>query len=95
MNERPWQMFLMSEGSLGRHEGDRMLEKAGLASRLSYHATQEEARAAAEITLRKLKKVTDAEWATCYVQPFELGVGRAPGDPFPRVRAIRSSDIDD
>ena len=94
MSERRWEMFLLCTDGLDRDEGDRFLERVGIASRMSFHATEEEARAAAENALRKLKKVTDTEWAAGYVLPYEPGAGRPPSAPYPRIKILHSSELD-
>ena len=94
MDERPWQMFLLNPHGLTRDEGDRLLERAGFASRLSMDATESEAKAAAIEVLEKLKQVDDTEWAACYVQPFTGGVGRRPSELYPRIRVILSGELD-
>ena len=92
MVDRPWQMFLLNPRGLTRHEGDRLLEKAGI-GRLSLHVTETEAKGTAKEALRKLRAVDDTDWTACYVQPFEVGVGKEPGDSYPRIRVIRSGDV--
>ena len=73
-NDRPWHVFVLFR-DLDRHDGDRLLEAAGYFSRLSYHATEEEARNEAERKVRKLMEVNESvECAACYIEPW-LGLG--------------------
>ena len=92
MDEGPWQMFVLNPKGMTRVDGDRKLENVGVASRLSLHATEAEAKAAAEDMLRKLKKVTDTEWAACYVHPYRQ---RDPGGQNlnPQIGCIHSSEV--
>ena len=92
MIEKPWQMFLFNPMGLEREAGDRLLEQAGFASRLSLHTTEEEAKAAAEEVLRKLKNVDETEWVACYVLPYAPG-SQKDRSHYPRITAIRSSDL--
>ena len=60
MVDRPWQMFLLNPRGLTRHEGDRLLEKAGI-GRLSLDVTETEAKGTAKEALRKLRAVDDTD----------------------------------
>ena len=76
-----------------REEGDQLLVKASLNSRLSFYDTEAEAKAAAEEALRKLKEVDDTQWTACYAQPYDPGT---PGKPnyYPRITSVHSCDVD-
>ena len=94
MQEKPWQMFLFNPLNMERDDGDRLLERAGIFSRLSLHATEEEAEAAAREALRTLKEVDDTNWAACYGQPY---APRPPGKPnyYPRIKVTGRDDATD
>ena len=92
-NEKPWQVFVLFRG-LDRHDGDRLLEAAGYNSRLSHHATEDEARAEAERKVRKLMGVDrSVECVAYYAEPFTDTNRRAEGVPIPvRSRDLREAD---
>lgn len=94
MTERPWQIWLFNPPNMTRDDGDRLLEKAGYNSRLSFHATEAEAKAAGEEVLRKLKEVDDTQWTACYAEPYDPGT---PGKPnyYPTITSIHSCDVAD
>ena len=85
-----WQMFMLHPKTLNDCERERRMSKAGVGY-TSFHNTKEEAKAAAEDTLRKLKAVDDTEWIACYAEPYWGGVP-APKDCMPRY--ISTSDVD-
>ena len=89
--EKWWQMHVRPSGEYDQQEADTVLCKAGIAG-ASEHATEDEAKAAAEEALCKIKTVTDDSWTAYYVWPQMLEE-RPNWNETPSTRTIRSEDV--
>ena len=72
MTMKPWQRFLVAPKDLDKADRERLILRAGV-THISWHDTEEEAKNAAIMELRKLKYEGGTGWVACYVEPAVNG----------------------
>ena len=89
---KPWQMFLMEPKDLDKADRERLIIRAGV-THISWHDTEEEAKNAAKMALRKLKRVGGTGWVACYVEPAVDGPLGSNLNADAITRRIRVEDV--
>ena len=87
MAEERWTAYMMFPRGVDRLERERMLERAGIGYDLGWFTTEEQAKAAAEDALQKIRSVGGEGWAAAYVAPFMDGP-IVQWNPSPRPQVI-------
>ena len=93
MSMKPWQMFLMAPKDLDKADRERLIVRAGV-MHISWQDTEDEAKNAAIIALRRLKRAGGIGWVACYVEPAVHGPLGSNLNADAITRRISVEDVD-